>query len=386
MPKANTVETYYEDGGWKNQAGDDEASEGFDTKEEAEEKGREMAKALHAEHVIKNKDGKIAEKNSYGNDPYPPRVKTTVQVTLPGPRSTATWTSEGRLARSTTIAASTAAVRPFDPNAALARTVSSAARCPVLPGTGLRMGAVSTSTAAVAATRARPVGSLVMGARTVQSIAADRKRCTIIDPEEVHWAKKIQPDVLVEAYGVQARRRLAAVLRVEAVCVHTSLVEVPVCEAGHDPALIRPHEPAWVPVLQAALTQGGRLDLNEAPAVRKPGWLVIDFALLEIAETAAEPAKKAIRNPLERRLAALNRHFHDQIHAPRAEDEDWGTTPELAALRAVQGAFDRTRKRILKAGGDPVSIGLADLDLDESELALALRLLPALAEPAASAA
>lgn len=247
------------------------------------------------------------------------------------------------------------------------------------------MVAVSTSTAAAAATRT--VGNLIMGARTVRSIAEGRKRCTIIDPEDVHWAKKLQPDVLVEAHGVQARRRLAATVRVEAVCVHTSLVEVPACEAGHDPALIRPHEPTWTPVLQAALTRGGFRDVNEAPASRKPGWLVVDFALLDVAETAAEPpAKKAIRNPLERRLAALNRHFHDQIHAPRAEDEDWGTTPELAALRAVQGAFDRTRKRILKAGGDPVTIGLANLDLDEPELALALRLLPELAEPAAPTA
>lgn len=244
---------------------------------------------------------------------------------------------------------------------------------------------MSTSTAAAAATRTGPVGNLVMGARTVRSIAEGRKRCTILDPKDVRWAKKLRPDVLVEAYGVQARRRLAAIVRVEAVCVHTSLVEVPVCEAGHDPALIRPHEPAWVPVLQAALTRGGRLDLNEAPAVRKPGWLVVDFALVDVAETVAEPARKAIRNPLERRLAALNRRFHDQIHAPRGEDEDWGTTPELAALRAVQGAFDRTRKRILKAGGDPVSIGLAELDLDEAELALALRLLPELAEPVVQA-
>jgi hypothetical protein len=248
------------------------------------------------------------------------------------------------------------------------------------------MGAVSTSTAAAAATRTRPVGKLVMGARTVQSIAEGHKRCTIIDPEDVRWAKKIRPDVLVEASGVQARRRLAAIVRVEAVCVHTSLVEVLTCEAGHDPARIRPHEPMWGAVLQAALTRGGRRDANEASSVReRPGWLVVDFALVDVAETTVEPARKVIRNELARRLAELNRRFHDQIHVPRGEDEDWGTTPELIALRAVQGAFDRTRKRILKAGGDPDSIGLAELDLDEAELALALRLLPELADLSTSA-
>lgn len=74
MPKANTVETYYEGGQWKNKAdGDTEDSNVFDTKAEAQAKGREMAKELGAEHVIKNKDGTIAEKNSYGNDPYPPK-------------------------------------------------------------------------------------------------------------------------------------------------------------------------------------------------------------------------------------------------------------------------------------------------------------------------
>lgn len=73
MAKIGTVETYFEDGQWKNKVGGNaEPSNAFDTKQEAQEKGREMAKALKAEHVIKNKDGTIAEKNSYGSDPYPP--------------------------------------------------------------------------------------------------------------------------------------------------------------------------------------------------------------------------------------------------------------------------------------------------------------------------
>jgi hypothetical protein len=73
MPKANTVETYFEGGQWKNKAGDGKASSGFGTKEEAVEKGREMAMELGAEHIIKNKDGTIGAKNSYGKDPYPPK-------------------------------------------------------------------------------------------------------------------------------------------------------------------------------------------------------------------------------------------------------------------------------------------------------------------------
>lgn len=35
--------------------------------------GRAAARAQQVEHTIHRKDGRIAEKNSYGNDPYPPR-------------------------------------------------------------------------------------------------------------------------------------------------------------------------------------------------------------------------------------------------------------------------------------------------------------------------
>ncbi len=31
------------------------------------------AKKKKVEHVIHNKDGKISDKDSYGNDPFPPR-------------------------------------------------------------------------------------------------------------------------------------------------------------------------------------------------------------------------------------------------------------------------------------------------------------------------
>ena len=35
--------------------------------------GREMAILLRVEHSIHRADGDITEKNSYGNDPHPPR-------------------------------------------------------------------------------------------------------------------------------------------------------------------------------------------------------------------------------------------------------------------------------------------------------------------------
>ena len=64
------VETYYEDGQWKNRAqGNQRASSTHDTKAEAQSSGRQMAKDRKVEHVIKNQDGRIGQRNSYGDDP-----------------------------------------------------------------------------------------------------------------------------------------------------------------------------------------------------------------------------------------------------------------------------------------------------------------------------
>jgi hypothetical protein len=63
------IETYYEDGMWKNKGeGTDRAFSTGGTEDEAVAEGREAAKNT-VEHVIKNQDGQIASKNSYGDDP-----------------------------------------------------------------------------------------------------------------------------------------------------------------------------------------------------------------------------------------------------------------------------------------------------------------------------
>ena len=43
------------------------------SKEVAEAAGRQIARELEVEHTIHNEDGVIGEKNSYGNDPFPPK-------------------------------------------------------------------------------------------------------------------------------------------------------------------------------------------------------------------------------------------------------------------------------------------------------------------------
>lgn len=65
------VETYYEDGQWKNKReGSGRAfGAGYATKEDAVAAGREAARGDKVEHIIRNQDGVISEKNSHGNDP-----------------------------------------------------------------------------------------------------------------------------------------------------------------------------------------------------------------------------------------------------------------------------------------------------------------------------
>lgn len=46
-----------------------------ETKTEAAKEGIRQAKKDKTEYVEKNKDGKIGRKNSYGNDPCPPKDK-----------------------------------------------------------------------------------------------------------------------------------------------------------------------------------------------------------------------------------------------------------------------------------------------------------------------
>jgi hypothetical protein len=61
-------------GGWQNKVeGNKRASNVAPTKAQAQVRGREMAQNLHTEHKIQNRKGQIAERNSYGNDPFPPK-------------------------------------------------------------------------------------------------------------------------------------------------------------------------------------------------------------------------------------------------------------------------------------------------------------------------
>ena len=53
-------------------AGNQRATSVHETQAEAIEAAREIAKNNSSELFIHNREGKFRERNSYGNDPYPP--------------------------------------------------------------------------------------------------------------------------------------------------------------------------------------------------------------------------------------------------------------------------------------------------------------------------
>ena len=66
--------THREDGTWQVLgAGNKKATAVTNTQKEAINIARDIAKNQRSEVVIHGKDGKIRDKNSYGNDPYPPK-------------------------------------------------------------------------------------------------------------------------------------------------------------------------------------------------------------------------------------------------------------------------------------------------------------------------
>ena len=67
------IHTVYRGGHWLNEVEGGELLSRHWTKAEAVAAGREEARRRRAEHVIHHVDGTIAERNSYGADPFPPR-------------------------------------------------------------------------------------------------------------------------------------------------------------------------------------------------------------------------------------------------------------------------------------------------------------------------
>lgn len=61
-------------GGWDvKRGGAERASSHHDTKEAAIDRGREISRNQQTEFRIHNKDGRIADSDSHGRDPHPPK-------------------------------------------------------------------------------------------------------------------------------------------------------------------------------------------------------------------------------------------------------------------------------------------------------------------------
>ena len=74
MPREEHHIVPNENGGWDvKRNGADRASVHTGTKQEAIDKGRTIGRNQATELVIHNKDGKISNSDSHGNDPCPPR-------------------------------------------------------------------------------------------------------------------------------------------------------------------------------------------------------------------------------------------------------------------------------------------------------------------------
>ncbi|MBZ4662808.1 MAG: hypothetical protein JG776_490 [Caloramator sp.] len=66
--------TPHPDGGWQVKGeGNNKSTKVTETKKEAIDIARQIAKNQESELIIHGKDGKIQSKDSYGNDPYPPK-------------------------------------------------------------------------------------------------------------------------------------------------------------------------------------------------------------------------------------------------------------------------------------------------------------------------
>ena len=73
MKKNNIHVLYIEDKWVMKEENNDKESISFDTKDEAIEYSKKKAKDNKVELIIHNIDNKISNRNSYGNDPYPPK-------------------------------------------------------------------------------------------------------------------------------------------------------------------------------------------------------------------------------------------------------------------------------------------------------------------------
>ncbi len=74
MAKNKQIHTVPRPNGWGNKRSSaSKVTKIYSTKAKAQTAGRRTAISQKAEHIIHNKNGRIGIRNSYGNDPHPPK-------------------------------------------------------------------------------------------------------------------------------------------------------------------------------------------------------------------------------------------------------------------------------------------------------------------------
>ena len=67
---AGNIETYFEDGRWKNwdQAARSEVGSSHSTQDDAVSEGRELARERNSEHIVRDQDATIVARTDHGDD------------------------------------------------------------------------------------------------------------------------------------------------------------------------------------------------------------------------------------------------------------------------------------------------------------------------------
>lgn len=73
MSKKNQYVVPHNDGWAVRGEGNSKVTRQFDTQSQAIDFGRGVARSQQSELLIQGRDGRFRERDSYGNDPYPPK-------------------------------------------------------------------------------------------------------------------------------------------------------------------------------------------------------------------------------------------------------------------------------------------------------------------------
>jgi len=214
--------------------------------------------------------------------------------------------------------------------------------------------------------------SVPLGQNGVRAVAEGRRTSLVLEVGWPQWtqrlSRQLKPGFRFIVQGRQRTVRVETLVKVVRVCRHQHLAGVPACTFGHDPAALRPDEPQWLPILEAALTRGGSLKLSEAEQSEREGagWLVIDVEPLDFRQSYEGRRPRNYRNLVELVLAEDESRIWAERHAAGllGSAELLSEAERLHRLRV--SAYTKRLGEVLEAEGDPALITMDELDLESA--------------------